>query len=62
MRRQAGRPRLYRAGQIVLLAGVLLLLGGLICAIAVGTLAVPVLLSSSIIVNTTALTLMYYGK
>lgn len=62
MSRQIRKPRLYGAGKIVLLAGVLLLLGGLICTITVGTLAVPILLSSSVIVNSVGISLMHYGK
>ena len=51
-----------RIGLIVLVVGVLMLASGLICAITVGTIAVPILLSASIVVNTVAIMLLRYKR
>ncbi len=53
---------LHRIGWITLAVGIVLLVGGLICAMTIGTLAVPILLSSSILVNSVAITMLRSQK
>lgn len=56
------QSNLRRAGKIILLLGILMLLTGLILSITVGTIAAPILLSSSILVNSAGITLMRWEK
>lgn len=53
---------IHIVGWIVLVLGVLMLAGGLICSLTVGTVAVQVLLFSSIFVNTIGITLLRWRR
>lgn len=51
-----------KVGGWLLLSGILLLAGGILCAFAVGTVAVPILIGLSILVNSVAVMLIADGK
>jgi len=51
-----------KVGKAILAVGIVMLLAGLVCTMTVGTIAVPILISSSIIVNSVGISMMRHGK
>lgn len=47
-----------KAGKILLIIGVLMLVCGIIAGLTIGTILVPILLASSILVNSVGITLL----
>ena len=54
--------KLKRAGWIVLAGGILMLTGGLICTMLADSLAGPVLLTASIVVNTVGISMLRHER
>ena len=52
------KTRLQKICLIVLVAGICMLLTGIVLAFTVGTIAVPILVSASIMVNSAGITLL----